>query len=126
MATIPESLQQALEIDGALAGALGNWKSGECMAVNTIPGQEASRSEIETAFTHYIKVIRVRSEALEHVSLDDSLEDILISFKDRIHLLRLVETAPQILFFLVLDRKQANLAVARMAMAQISNHVTVS
>ncbi|MBX7222225.1 MAG: hypothetical protein K1Y36_19915 [Blastocatellia bacterium] len=126
MATIPESLQQALEIDGALASALGNWKSGECMEVQTIPGQEASHSAIETAFSQYTKVIRVRSEALDHVSLDDSLEDILISFNDRIHLLRLVETAPHVVFFLVLDRKQANLAVARMAMAQISNHLTVS
>jgi hypothetical protein len=43
----------------------------------------------------------------------DGLEDVMVTFRRQLHVMRLVNPEPQILLLVILDRDQVNLAMAR-------------
>jgi hypothetical protein len=45
----------------------------------------------------------------------DGLEDVMVTFRRQLYVLRLVSPGPQILLLVILDRDRANLAMARRA-----------
>lgn len=45
----------------------------------------------------------------------DGLEDVMVTFRRRLYVIRLVSQEPQILLLVILDRDRANLAMARRA-----------
>ena len=59
------------------------------------------------------EVIRAKRKVMANLGVRDALEDVLISLGNQYHLLRPLESNPELFLYVVLDRSKANLALAR-------------
>lgn len=119
MASIEKSLQKALEIDGAIGVALVDFQSGMCLG--TAGG---GRIDMELAGAGNTEVVRAEKEIMDQLGLDDqSIEDILISLETQYHLIQVFHENDNIFTYLILDRKKANLALARMQLRDIDTEL---
>jgi hypothetical protein len=119
MGNIKESLQEAMQLEGSLGAALGDWKSGMCLGhfgTNT-PAFPLDRLEIAVAGN--TDVIRAKIRVAQMLQIDDRIEDILISLTQQYHLIRLTQAIDGLFFYLVLDRSKSNLALARIKLTEI-------
>jgi hypothetical protein len=121
---IDTALKEAMSIEGALGVALVDWESG--MALGTLGGDKYL--DLDLAAAGNTEVIRAKMRTLESLRLNDTVEDILISLTVQYHLIRLLRNADSgrnLFLYLVLDRKKANLALARHHLKRIENDLTI-
>ncbi len=118
MANITESLNLALEIEGTMGAALGDWKTGftlgKASASSAFPGEK-----LEVAIALNSEVIKAKNKAREGLGLKAEIEDILITLENQYHLIRLCQTIPGVFFYLAMDREKANLGLARIKLRSI-------
>ena len=107
MAGLSESLNQLMAIEGAQAVALVDHDSGMLL------GEAGSGLDMEVAAAGNTEVIRAKMKTCTALRLDDTIEDILISLGRAYHIMRPVSQRPGLFFYIVLDRRRANLAMAR-------------
>ena len=117
MADIDIALKEAMMIEGALGAALVDVNSG--MALGTMGGSKDF--DLAVAAAGNTDVVRAKLRVMEMLNLDGGIEDILTTLTSQYHVIRpLTSRSGQGLFlYLVLDRKRANLALARRQL----NHV---
>ncbi|GIH09155.1 hypothetical protein Rhe02_72220 [Rhizocola hellebori] len=111
MADMENSLQEAMQIEGAIGVALVDYMSG--MALGT---QGSTKDfDLSIAAAGNTDVVRAKLRTLEMLKFKDSIEDILITLGSQYHVIRpLTSRNTQGLFlYLVLIRTRANLAMAR-------------
>jgi hypothetical protein len=111
MADMESSLQEAMQIEGAIGIALVDYMSG--MALGT---QGSNKDfDLSIAAAGNTDVVRAKLRTLEMLKLKDSIEDILITLGSQYHVIRpLTSRNTQGLFlYLVLLRTRSNLAMAR-------------
>ena len=107
-----ESLKSALEIDGTLGVALGDWNTG--FSLGQVSANHAfSEAKLETAIALNSDVIKAKNKAREALGFEGSIEDILISLHDQYHLICMCDTIPSGFFYLAMERAKANLALAQ-------------
>jgi hypothetical protein len=125
MINVETALKEALSIEGAVGAALVDFESG--MSLGTLGGGDWLNLDVAAAGN--TEVIRAKMRVMSELSLDDSIEDILITLGRQYHLIRLIgETgrgAPTLFLYLVLDRSRANLALARHHLRRIESDLTV-
>ena len=111
MSNVELTLKEAMEIDGALAVALVDYGSG--MSLGSLGG--GGTLDLDVAAAGNTEVIRAKLRTMHALSLEDQIEDILITLGGQYHLIRLLQSkSGQGLFlYLVLDKNKANLAMAR-------------
>jgi hypothetical protein len=109
MATVNESLNQLLRVDGALCAALVDSNSGMML------GGVGSGVDLELAAAGNTEVVRSKMKTMKSLGLSDNIEDILITLGKQYHVIRPVQAKTGIFIYLVLDRSKANLALARRA-----------
>ena len=119
MANTSEALDALLKIDGAMAAALVDAKSG--MALGTI----GSGINLEVAAAGNSEVIRSKQKVMSSLGLKDKIEDILITLGQQYHLIRPLATAENLFVYLVLNKTQANLAMARFKLQEIETALQV-
>ncbi len=119
MANIKDSLEAALNIDGAQGVALVDLKSGMALGL----AGHAPDLEIEAAGN--TEIVRAKFKVLQSLGRKDSIEDILITLGSRYHLLRIVGGSSGLMLYLNLNRADANLALARHKLAQIEGDLVV-
>lgn len=119
MQNIEKSLQAALSIEGALAACLGDWKSGMCMGFVGINNPAFPNEKLELAVAGNTEVIKAKMKAAQLLDLKEDIEDILITLGSQYHLIRLAKSVDGLFFYLVLDRTNSNLALARLKLTQI-------
>ncbi|MDT0399512.1 MULTISPECIES: roadblock/LC7 domain-containing protein [Streptomyces] len=124
MANTETALKECLSsIDGATAAALVDYTSG--MALGTLGGGKDFNLEIAAAGN--TDVVRSKLRTMEHLGLNDEIEDILITLSSQYHLVRLLKGrgGNGLFLYLVLDSTRANLAMARHQLRRIEADLEV-
>jgi len=124
MANTATSLKECLSsIDGATAAALVDYTSG--MALGTLGGSKDFNLEVAAAGN--TDVVRSKLRTMEHLGLNDDIEDILITLSSQYHLIRLLKGrgGNGLFLYVVLDTGRANLAMARHQLRRIESELEV-
>ncbi|CAL9338449.1 hypothetical protein IGX29_22360 [Streptomyces sp. H28] len=124
MANTETALKECLaSIDGATAAALVDYTSG--MALGTLGGGKDFNLEVAAAGN--TDVVRSKLRTMEHLGLNDEIEDILITLSSQYHLIRLLKGrgGNGLFLYLVLDAGRANLAMARHQLRRLEAELEV-
>jgi hypothetical protein len=117
---VKESLTKLNTIDGFVGAALVDSESGMLL------GQEGGAGlNLEIAAAGNTEVVKAKRKAIASLGLRDGIEDILITLGKQYHLLRPLRSRNNLFFYVALDRTRANLAMARMAVADVEKDLTV-
>lgn len=116
---LKQSMQQAMTIEGAVAVALVDHRSGMTLA------QAGSGINLEVAAPGNSEVVRAKLRTIEALGLRNSIEDILITLQHQYHLIRLIPSSPGLFLYLALDRERGNLALARYKLTEIERALVV-
>jgi CheY-like chemotaxis protein len=121
MATAKESLAKLDNLDGFIGAALVDSESGMLLA------QEGGNPQfnIEVAGAANTEVVRAKRRAIKNLGLKDEIEDILISLGKQYHLIRPLRSKGTLFFYVALDRSRANLAMARLTLADVERDLQV-
>jgi hypothetical protein len=118
MANVETSLKETIaSIEGSVAAALVDYTSG--MALGTIGG--GKDFDVTVAAAGNTDVIRAKVRTMELLGLRDDIEDMLITLGSQYHLIRLLKGrgSDGLFLYLVLDKRNANLAMARHQLKRI-------
>ncbi|MFD7705272.1 hypothetical protein [Streptomyces caelestis] len=124
MANTETALKECLSsIDGATAAALVDYTSG--MALGTLGGGKDFNLEVAAAGN--TDVVRSKLRTMEHLGLNEEIEDILITLNTQYHLIRLLKGrgGNGLFLYLVLEAGRANLAMARHQLRRIEAELEV-
>ncbi len=119
MNNLNDSIQAAMAIDGAMAAALVDYRSGMCLA------QQGTALNLDLAAAGNTQVVRAKLKTMESLGLRKGIEDILITLGDQYHLIRLVPNNDGLFLYLVLDKAKGNLALARYKLTDIERGLKV-
>lgn len=119
MANINDSLQQLMEVDGAVAAALVDYTSGMLL------GSAGGGIDIEIAAAGNTEVVRAKMKTAKALNLNDDIEDLLITLGKAYHIIRPVQAEEGLFFYLVADKSKANLALARRAVASVETALSL-
>jgi hypothetical protein len=121
---IDTALKEAMTIAGAVGVALVDYDSG--MSLGT--GGGGDWLNLELAAAGNTEVVRSKLRVMSTLGLNDTIEDILITLHRQYHLIRLMNSMKNrgsLFLYLVLEREQANLALARHHLKRIENELQV-
>lgn len=107
MANIDTSLNNLMEIDGAMGTALVDYESGMVL------GTKGTGVDLELAAAGNTEVVKAKMKTMASLGIEGDIEDILITLKDQMHIIRPTHNIKGLFIYLVLDKSKANLALAR-------------
>ena len=110
---IQANLERLRAIDGYMGSALVDSESG--MTLGTDGG--GAGLNLEVAAAGNTEVVRAKRKTMKSLGLKDEIEDILISLGRQYHIIRPLRARPSVFYYVAVDRARANLAMARMAIA---------
>ena len=117
---IKDSLSKLNIIDGFLGAALVDSESGMVL------GQEGGGPlNLEIAAAGNTEVVKAKRKTMHNLGLKESIEDILITLTKQYHMIRPLRARPTIFFYVALDRQRANLAMARLSLAEVERDLEV-
>ncbi|PQJ34626.1 hypothetical protein BSZ35_08460 [Salinibacter sp. 10B] len=120
MANVRDSLKAVMNIEGALGASIVHDESG--VPLGTIGGGSL---DMELAGAGSTVVVQTQKELLEDLVPEEQMEDILISLDQQYHLIRFFHDTENIFTYVVLDRADANLALARRKLAEIDRQLEI-
>ncbi|MDQ4116843.1 MAG: hypothetical protein M3235_07735 [Actinomycetota bacterium] len=111
MNNVEHSLDMAANIKGAFAVAIVDFDSG--MTLGSRGG--SPEFDLDVAAPGNSDVVRTKLDVMQKLGLRETIEDILITLDSQYHLIRIIRgnSDENLFFYLVLNRAQANLAMAR-------------
>lgn len=107
MSTIKQTLEELMNMDGAMAAAVVDSSSGMML------GSIGSGVDLEVAAAGNTEVVRAKLKTMRALGLNDVIEDILITLGKQYHIIRLSARKEGVFLYYVLDKQRANLAMAR-------------
>ncbi len=125
MSNVDITLKAALELDGVLGVALGDWKTGMCLGFIGTDTPAFPLENVELAVASNTEVIRAKLKAAKMLKISDRIEDILITLTSQYHLIRLTQGIDGLFFYMVLDREKGNLALARFKLIQLEKQLLI-
>ena len=117
MASIQDSLNALMTVDGALCAALVDSSSGMLM------GSVGTGVDMELAAAGNTEVVRAKLKTMRMLNLNDQIDDILITLGKQYHIIRPVVANEGVFFYLVLDKTRGNLALARRKVADVEKEL---
>ena len=108
------------QIQGFIGSCLVDSESGLLLASE---GGEDMDMEAEAALN--TMVVKAETEVIEVLDLEDHIEDILITMTKQLHFIRPLEKAPGVFLYVALDKKAANLGMARMQVNRIESGLSM-
>lgn len=123
MSNLDVALKDMMTIDGALGAAVVDYSSG--MTLGTAGGSRSMDLQLGAAGN--TEVVRAKMRTIEHLGLDEGIEDILITLTGQYHLLRPLSThlENRLFLYLALDRVRGNLALARHQLRKIDDELQI-
>jgi predicted regulator of Ras-like GTPase activity (Roadblock/LC7/MglB family) len=118
MATIKQSLDELLTLDGALCAAVVDSSSGMML------GSAGTGVDLEVAAAGNTEVMRAKLKTMRSLGLNDVIEDILITLGKQYHLIRPLSRKEGVFIYFVLDKAKSNLAIARRRMQDIEKDLS--
>ena len=119
MATIKQTLDELMTLDGAMCAAVVDSASGMML------GSIGTGVDLEVAAAGNTEVVRAKMKTMKSLGLNDTIEDILITLGKQYHILRPAEKIIGIFIYYVLDSGRANLALARRKIADVESKITM-
>lgn len=117
---IKDSLAKLNQIDGFVGAALVDSESGMLL------GQEGGGMiNLEVAAAGNTEVVRAKRKTMTNLAMKDGIEDILITLGKQYHLIRPLRARTALFFYVALERQRANLAMARIALADVEKDLQV-
>jgi len=107
LASIKQTLDDILTIDGAMCAAVVDSGSGMVL------GSVGSGVDMEIAAAGNTEVVRAKLKTMRALGLSDVIEDMLITLGRQYHILRPSSVKEGLFLYVVLDKQRANLALAR-------------
>jgi predicted regulator of Ras-like GTPase activity (Roadblock/LC7/MglB family) len=105
----------SVDANGFIAASLVDLDSGMTLAI------KASRTDFDlTAASAYnSELVKQKLKIMRTLGLTGTIEDMLITLTDQIHLVKLV--GPNTFLYLAVDKKQSNIALVRSAVNKHAN-----
>jgi hypothetical protein len=125
MGNVREMLQEAMDLDGALGVALGDWKTGMCLGTAGSDTAVFPLANLELAVAGNTEVVRAKMRVAQSLQFSDRIEDILITLTTQYHLMRLIQVIDGLFFYLALDSEKGNLALARLKLMQLEKQLII-
>ena len=110
------------DITGFIGGCVVDSDSGMMLAA--VGG--GNGFDLEVAAAANTEVVKAKLRAMQALGLADSIEDILISLGTQYHLIRPMAKNPTIFIYVAVDRKTANLALARTQVKAVEGALKIS
>ena len=102
------------DISGFVGSCLVDSDSGLMLA-----SEGGESIDLEAAAALNTQVVRAEHEVIATLGLEDHIEDILITMTRQLHFIRPLEASPSVFLYVCLDKKNANLGMARMQVNKI-------
>jgi hypothetical protein len=107
---IIESFEKiASEIPGFIAASLVDLESGMTLGTKTLRAD----FDLAAASAYNSEMVKQKQKIMRALSLKTTLEDMLITLGDQIHLIKMV--SPTSFIYLAADRANSNIAIVRVA-----------
>ena len=119
MATIKQSLDELLTLDGAMCASIVDSTSG------MILGSAGTGVDMEVAAAGNTEVVRAKTKTMRALGLNDVIEDILITLGKQYHIIRPVEKAEGLFIYVVLAKDRSNLALARRKVLDVEAQLSI-
>lgn len=103
------NLEELKKISGFKVASLVDVNSGVVLA-----SESKTDFDIETASAGNAKVVNAKRTVARDLKLDDEIEDILITLGKEYHLIRPLKKNTNFFLYVVLDRVEAHLGLARL------------
>lgn len=116
---INTALNQLLELDGAIAAALVDYKTGMLL------GSIGTGIDLEIAAAGNTEVIRAKLKTINMLNLNEEIEDILITLSSQYHLIRPLAGTDDLFVYYVLDSEKSNLALARRKLKTVEGNLNI-
>ena len=107
------------DIGGFIGACLVDSETGLMMA-----SEGSSSFDLEGAAAANTEVVKAKHSAMKLLKLNDHIEDILITLGKQYHLIRPMEKSPSVFIYVVLDRKAANLGMARVQVKNVEQSLS--
>jgi predicted regulator of Ras-like GTPase activity (Roadblock/LC7/MglB family) len=108
------------ELPGYIGACVVDSSTGMVLAMDG-----GGRLDLELAAAGNTEVVRAKRRTIASLNMKDGIEDILISLHHQYHLIRPLDVNDQIFVYVALDRKVANLALARLAMKKVEQDLKI-
>jgi predicted regulator of Ras-like GTPase activity (Roadblock/LC7/MglB family) len=101
MATIKQTLDEILSLDGAMCAAVVDSTSGMML------GSAGTGVDLEVAAAGNTEVVRAKNKVARALGLNDVIEDILITLGKQYHIIRPSSRKEGVFIYVVLDKQGA-------------------
>ena len=105
---------------GFIGGCLVDSETGLMMAA-----EGGANFDLEAAAAGNTEVVKAKHAAKAALGLDDHIEDILITLGTQFHLIRPLSNNPEVFLYVALDKKAANLGMARVQLKNVEKTVAL-
>jgi predicted regulator of Ras-like GTPase activity (Roadblock/LC7/MglB family) len=105
------------DASGFIAASLVDLDSGMTLAVKSVRPE----FDLTAASAYNSELVKQKLKIMRTLGLNGTIEDMLISLTDQIHLVKLI--GPTTFLYLAVDRKQSNLAIVRAAVSRHVHHL---
>ncbi|WP_230633117.1 hypothetical protein, partial [Citrobacter amalonaticus] len=117
MSKLTDSLDSLMTLDGAICAAVVDTRNG------MILGHVGSGIDIEIAAAGNTDVIKAKIKTIKLLGINEVIEDILITLENQYHILRPLQKVDSVFIYLVLSRRDSNLALARRRVMDVEGTV---
>lgn len=114
------NISATAEIAGFIGSCLVDSESGLMLA-----SEGGGSIDMEAAAALNTQVVKAKLQAMQVLGLEDRIEDILITMGKQLHMIRPLEKAPGVFLYVALDKRSANLGMARMQVKKIESTLSM-